>query len=103
MEIEILKGEKTKEDGKSRIGYELKCLLEEAGRFCDDAYKLATMKELSDEDRERIIGLVASARGTKKVLGKMMGDYSDLTKAEQKKIEKEADAFADALLEKKGE
>lgn len=103
MEIEILKGEKTKEDGKSRIGYEIKNLLEEASRFCDNAYKLATMKDLSEEDRERVISLVATSRGVKKVLGKMMGEYSDLTKSEQKKIEKEADAFADALIEKKGE
>ena len=101
MEIEIL-GEKPKEaENKELIGSQIKRMLEAAADLCERGYDLAAEKDLKQDEKDAIIEIIATAKGMKKVLGKLMGPYTDISEKDRKKIEDGADEFAKALT--KGE
>lgn len=103
MEIEIL-GEKPKQaESKSYIGAQLKRMLELSGDLCEKGYDLAAEKDLKQDEKDAIIEIIATAKGMKKVLGKLMGPYTDLDEKDRKKIEDGADEFAKALTKSEAE
>lgn len=101
MEIEILGEKPEKAENKELIGSQIKRMLEAAADLCERGYDLAAEKDLKQDEKDAIIEIIATAKGMKKVLGNLMGPYTDISEKDRKKIEDGADEFAKALT--KGE
>lgn len=78
-------GEKFEEFGK------------DLGRLCDKAYNLLEDKDMTDEEREAFVDIVASIKGAKMGSYKLMEKYSKVPKSIRKQIDKKADEFVEGL------
>ena len=106
VEIEILKGEGKKdgkEEKKLRCVYEIKELAHDLGSIQETGYKILASKDLSKEEENQIVDIIASAKGAMKFVDKLIAEKSDVDTATHKKIDKKADAFLAGLGEDKEE
>lgn len=102
MEIEILKGEGGKPENKDeRKKIEsvrcIKELAEELAEVQETGYKLLAEKDLSSDEKEKLIDIMAAAKGGMRLTDKLLAEKSDVDKATHNKINKKADAFLAGL------
>lgn len=101
MEIEILKGEHKgadkKEHSKEESVYCIKELARELGGVQETGYRLLAENDLSKAEEEKVIDIIAAAKGGMKLTEKLLADKSDVDETTHKRINKKADAFLSGL------
>ena len=101
MEIEILKGERKgtdkKEHSKEESVYCIKELARELAGVQETGYRLLAENDLSEAEKDKIIDIMAAAKGGMRLTDKLLADKSDVAEATHKKINKKADAFLAGL------
>jgi hypothetical protein len=102
VEIEILKGEG--KDKKSEKEYKkiesVRCIKELARDLAEvqeTGYRLLAEGDLSDGEKDKLIDIMAAAKGGMRLTDKLLADKSDVDKATHKKIDKKADSFLAGL------
>ena len=101
MEIEILKGEGKKGDkrehSKEESVYCIKELARELAGVQETGYRLIAEGDLSEGEKDKVIDIIATAKGGMQLTDKLLADKSDVDVSTHKKIDKKADAFLAGL------
>jgi hypothetical protein len=101
VEIEILKGERKgenkKEHSKEESVYCIKELARELAGVQETGYRLLAENDLSEAEKDKVIDIIATAKGGMHLTDKLLADKSDVADATHKKIDKKADAFLAGL------
>lgn len=95
MEIEILKGEGKgkKENSKQESVYCIKDLARELAGVQETGYRLLAENDLSEAEKEKVIDIIATAKGGMRLTDALLAKKSDVSNETHKKIDKKADAF----------
>lgn len=67
------------------------------GKICDLGYDILGDKKMGEKERSNFIDILANIKGAKMAAYKQMEKYSDVKKADRKKIDEKADAFVKGL------
>ena len=104
MEIEILKGEGKKgsdkgseEEKKLECVHGIKELTENLGEIQETGYRLLASDMLSEEEKDQLVDIMASAKGAMKITEKMLAEKSDVSEERHMEIDKKADNFLAGL------
>lgn len=102
MEIEILKGEGKKDGNKKEYRKEesvycIKELARELAGVQETGYRLLAEADLSEAEKDKVIDIMAAAKGGMRLTDKLLADKSDVAAETHKKINKKADAFLAGL------
>lgn len=102
MEIEVLSEErkenkKGKEERKEECVWGIKHISRDLGEILDEGYKLLASKLLSDEEKDQLVDIMASAKGGMKIIDKMLAEKSDIPEGTHAKINAKADEFLAGL------
>jgi hypothetical protein len=95
VEIEILKGEGKgkKEHSKQESVYCIKDLARELAGVQETGYRLLAENDLSEAEKEKVIDIIATAKGGMHLTDALLAKKSDVSDETHKKIDKKADAF----------
>ena len=104
MEIEVLEGETKKdtkesrsEEKKKECVWGIKSITRNLGEIQEDGYKLLASDMLSEEEKDQLVDIMASAKGAMKITEKMLAEKSDVSKDRHMEIDRKADEFLAGL------
>lgn len=101
MEIEILKGENDKpnkrDEKKRECVFELKDLARALDSVQEDGYKLLAIDDFDDKEKDQLVTVIATAKGSRKVIDELLSEKSDVSKDMHEEIDKRADSFLTGL------
>lgn len=101
MEIEVLserkENKKDEKERKEECVWGIKHISRDLGEILEEGYKLLASDHLSDEEKDQLVDIMASAKGGVKIIDKMLSEKSDIPGDTRAKIDEKADKFLAGL------
>ena len=102
VEIEISK-ENSKDEKKKEINYALEDMINDFSRIYKHGMEVLEKSDITDEEKESIITVMANAKGSKKVIGEILEKRGGISKKDKKAIETKMGSFLSGFNNKETE